>query len=78
MVDKKLKRTGLSSVALGAIALLACELPIILAAIGFGGLSAGAMALRPSESVEILAITLVSIGGLLLLLHLLRKRKSGE
>jgi acetyl-CoA carboxylase alpha subunit len=78
MAEKKLKRTGLSSFALGAVALLACELPIILAAIGFGGLSAGAMALRPSQSVEIIAVALVAIGGLLLLLHFVRKRKSRE
>ncbi|QJB69038.1 hypothetical protein [Parasphingorhabdus halotolerans] len=78
MNEKKLKRTGLSSLALGAMALLACELPVILAVIGFGGLSAGAKVLRPSQSIEILAIALVFIGSLLLSFHFIRKRKSED
>lgn len=75
MTKKKLKKTGLSSLAIAALALLACELPIILAVIGFGGLSASAMALRPSQFVEIIAIGLVLVGSLLLLIHFARKRK---
>lgn len=76
MVREKLKKTGLSGIGLGALAFLACELPIILAVSGLGGLSAGAMALRPPPFVEYIAIGLALIGGLFLTIHLVRKRKS--
>ena len=65
----------MSGIALGALALLACELPIILVAIGLGGLSISAMALRPPPLVENIAIGLALIGSLFLTAHFILKRK---
>ena len=60
--DKTLKRGGLSGIVIGVLALVACELPIILAFAGLGGLSAGATALRPPPFVELIASALFVIG----------------
>ena len=65
----------MSGIALGALALLACELPIILVAIGLGGLGTSAMALRPLPLVENIAIGLALIGSLFLTAHFILKRK---
>ena len=64
---EQLKRTGIVGIAIGALAVLACELPIILAVLGLGGLSAGAMALRPPPIIEIVAIIIAIVGAVLLL-----------
>ena len=64
--DRKLKRGGVAGIAIGILALLACELPIILAFVGLGGLSAGVMAFRPPEIVEIAAMVIFVIGASLL------------
>lgn len=50
---------------IGALAILACELPIILAALGFAGLSA--KALRPPPLIEKIAIVIAVFGALALL-----------
>lgn len=36
LTDRKLKRGGLTGLVVGALALLVCELPIVLAMVGFG------------------------------------------
>ncbi len=65
--DRGLRRGGVAGIGIGILALLACELPIILAFVGLGGLSAGAMAFRPPEIVEIIAVMIFVIGvGLLI------------
>lgn len=71
--DTKLRRTGIASVAAGVLALLACEIPIILAVLGLGGLSAGAAALRPPPMVELAAIVVMVAGTLLLAVVLARR-----
>ncbi len=80
--DKKLKRRGVTGIAIGILAIVACELPIILAVIGLGGLSAGAMALRPPAFVELIAGVLFVIGASMLLYllakRLLRRRKARQ
>lgn len=69
---KQLKRAGTVGIAIGALAILVCELPIILAVLGLGGLSAGAMALhRPI--IEIVAINIAIVGAVLLLFVLVRR-----
>lgn len=78
MTKTRLKRTGLASLALGALALLACELPLVLAVVGLGSLSAAAKTLEPTQSIELMALVLVCFGSILLLLHLVRTRKSQE
>ncbi len=71
--DKKLKRRGVTGIAVGIVALVACELPIILAVVGLGGLSAGAMAFRPPAIVELIAVILFVIGAGILLFLLARR-----
>ncbi len=63
----RIKRTGWSGVIMGGLAILACELPILLAALGLGGLSAGAMALKPPQVVETIAIITAMLGALCLI-----------
>ncbi|MEE9315116.1 MAG: hypothetical protein V3V02_10750 [Rhizobiaceae bacterium] len=72
--DKKLKRSGMTGIAIGVLALLVCELPIILAVIGFGGLSAGALAFRPPPIVELIAVILFILGVLVLLTPMVRRK----
>lgn len=80
--DKKLKRGGVTGITIGLLALIACELPIILAVVGLGGLSAGAIAFRPPEIVEVIAIILFVVGaGMLLFLlarQMLKHRKAKQ
>ncbi len=64
---KRLRSTGIAGIALGVMAMLACELPVILALIGFGGLSAAAMAFRPTFLVEVVGILLAVMGAGLLI-----------
>ena len=69
---KQLKRAGTVGIAIGGLAILVCELPIILAVLGLGGLSAGAMALhRPI--IEIVAIIIAIVGAGLLLFVFVRR-----
>ena len=70
--DKQLKSTGTVGIAIGALAILVCELPIILTVLGLGGLSAGAMALR-WPIIEIFAIIIAIVGAVLLLFVLVRR-----
>lgn len=82
ILDKLLKRTGLTGVILGVFALLACELTPILAAVGLGGLSAVAAWFRPPPAVEIAAVGLSVLGAAALIimpaLRMMRKRRPEE
>ena len=69
---KQLKRTGTVGITIGALAILVCELPIILAVLGLGGLRAGAMALR-WPIIEIVAIIIAIVGAVLLLFVFVRR-----
>lgn len=77
--DRTLKRTGLTGIGLGALALIACELPLILAVVGLGSLGASAATFRPSQAVEIAAIGISILGGVTMILvyvrRIMRKRK---
>ena len=70
---KQIIPTGIGGMAIGALAILVCELPIILAVLGLGGLSAGAMALRPPPIIEIVAIIIAIVGAVLLLFVFVRR-----
>ena len=73
--DKGLRRTGFVGISLGVMAILACELPVILALVGLGGLSSAALTFRPPVLVEIVAILLAVMGaGLLIVLAVWRLR----
>lgn len=69
---KQLKRAGTVGIATGALAILICELPIILAVLGLGGLRAGAMALH-WPIIEIVAIIIAVVGAGLLLFVRVRR-----
>jgi protein-S-isoprenylcysteine O-methyltransferase Ste14 len=77
--DNKLRKTGVTGIAMGVLALLACELPIILALAGMGALSMSASAFKPPIWIELIGIT-TAIAGLLLLsilaIRIWRKRGS--
>lgn len=78
---KGVRRTGIAGIAFGLMALLACELPIILALIGLGGLSTAAVVFRPPFVVEVTGIV-IGVTGALMLIGLgfrrlwLRKRRA--
>ena len=76
--SKGLRRTGVLGLATGALALLACELPIVLALIGFGGLSTAAAALKPPFFVELAAVVLGATGIILLIALAIRRKRSGK
>ena len=62
-----LRRTGVAGIALGIITLLACELPIVLAVIGLGSLSAGTAAFKPPAIIETVGMLIGVIGAALLI-----------
>lgn len=57
-----IRRASWTGIAAGVLAILVCELPIILAALGFAGLSAGARNLRLPALAEIIAIAIGLLG----------------
>ncbi len=69
---KQLIRAGIVGIMIGALAILVCELPIILAVLGLGGFSAGAMALH-WPIIEIIAIIITLVGAVLLLFVLVQR-----
>jgi Ca2+/Na+ antiporter len=71
--EKRLKRGGFTGILIGLLAILACELPMILAVVGLGGLSSAAVLLRPHPIVEMVALALLAMGVLMLLLFLYRR-----
>ena len=71
---KYIKRSSISGIAIGIMALLACEIPFVLAFIGLGGLSASAYAFRPGPLVEMIAIGLVVTGIIALIVVRFLKR----
>lgn len=71
--DEQFKKAGIGGILIGAIVILVCELPIILAILGLGGLSLGAMALRPPPIIEFVAIIIAIMGSVLLLFVLVQR-----
>lgn len=71
---RTLKRSGIAGIALGALALIACEVPLVLAFVGIGGLGAGS-AFGPSGMLEMGGLALAAMGaGLLIMLKIRRVR----
>ena len=64
---RQTKRLGTTGLAIGLLSILACELPILLALLGFTGLSAVASTYTLPPAVEMVGITLGGIGLALLL-----------
>ena len=60
-----LRRSGVAGVALGLLALVACELPFILTFIGLGSLGAAALPWKPPVYVELAGI-IIGVAGLML------------
>ena len=73
-IDNRLKAAGLSGIALGALALLACELPAILGILGLATLAAGSGVLRPPVWLETLGI-LVAVAGIIALVVFFARRR---
>lgn len=69
-----LKRVRISGILLGVLALLACELPIILAVVGMGGLSAATVYVQPGPIVVFGAVAM-PIAGIATLLFLRGRRR---
>lgn len=67
---KRMKRLGTTGIAIGGLSILACELPIVLALVGLGGLSSTASIFSLPPMVEMIGITL-GLLGLLLVVGLL-------
>ena len=61
MAEQRLRKGGLTGIALGVVALLACELPVGLALLGFGTLAAGASALESVFWMETIGIASASL-----------------
>jgi len=59
---KRVKRLGMTGIAIGVLSILACELPIVLALVGLGGLSSAASIFSLPPMVEMMGITLGLLG----------------
>ena len=71
--NKSLRRTGIAGLILGALAIIACELPLLVALIGVGGLSASLAAFKPTAEVETAGIVAGATAAMLLLATALRR-----
>ena len=76
LVEKKLKKGGLTGISVGVVALLACELPLVVTSVGLGTLSAGASALRPPFWIEAIGIGAAVVGLLMLIVLVIRRSRS--
>ena len=76
LVEKKLRKSGLTGISLGVVALLACELPLVLTLAGLGTLSASASALRPPFWIEVIDIAAAVVGLLVLIVLVIRRWRS--
>ena len=70
------RRGGIAGIALGILALVVCELPIILTLVGFGSLGAAVSSLKPHFYVELAGVIVVVTGLLLLFISAIRSRRS--
>jgi len=72
--ESKLKRGGVTGIVIGVSVLLLCEIPLVLALVGLGGLATGALAFSPTLGIQIAATAVASTGAVALLIH--RRRAS--
>jgi len=70
---KGLRRTSIAGVLFGLTMLLLCELPIVLAVIGLGGLSAAAATVRPPFMLEMAGVLVGAIGAMVLIGFVVRR-----
>lgn len=70
---KNVERLGTTGIAIGVLSVLACELPIVFALVGLGGLSSAISAFSLPPMVEMVGITL-GLLGLFLVVGLLISR----
>ncbi len=73
--NKGLRRSSKAGIFAGAAALIACELPLLLAFIGLGGLSSAAVVLRPPPWMEALAVLAITVGVVVLISLAIRRRR---
>ena len=71
--NKSLRRTGIAGLILSALAIIACELPLLVALIGVGGSSASLAAFKPTAAVETAGIVAGAAAAMLLLATALRR-----
>jgi len=72
-----MRRTSITGIALGLAALIACELPILLALIGLGSLGAAASILQPPFWIEVASAIVILLGILVLVGLAIRHRRFG-
>ena len=65
-LTKRVKRLGSTGIVIGTLSVLACELPIVLALVGLGGLSSAASVFSLPSMIEMIGITLGLLGLLLM------------
>ena len=73
--DRRLRHTGLAGIGIGLLTLLACELPIILALAGLGGLSSFVSIFKPGSTLELVGLA-IGTSGILLVTFIALKRIS--
>lgn len=72
-------KCGFAGIALGVVALLACELPVVFTLLGLGALAACAGALKPPFWIEAVAFASAVVGLLMLIVFIYtRWRKRNE
>lgn len=72
-----LKRSGLAGLVLAAIAIIACELPIIVAFVGLGALSPTMANFRPTALMQGVGVALITAAiGVLIMLRLCGRREN--
>ena len=65
-VERKLEKDSFAGIALGVVALLACELPVAFTLLGLGTLAARAGALKPPFWIEVVAFASAVVGLIML------------
>ena len=73
-VEKKMRQLGTTGISLGFVALVICELPVVLPLIGLGTI--GASALMPTFWIEVIGITSTVVGFLTLSVLMFRYRRN--
>jgi len=74
-----LRRFGLAGIAFGLMSLALCELPLVLALIGFGSLGSAAMMLKPHPLLEVASLVAAVTGMVLVVfLAVLHRRKKTQ
>ena len=73
VLGERLRNAGLTGITLGILALIACELPLILVLFGLSGLGAGAWAFELAPLVENVGFVAGGLGMAFLMAHTVRR-----